>query len=223
MDYFSVPNLERYQHYRDRSPKWIKLHQTLTEDYEFARLPDDAKFHLIGIWLLASRLCNKIPLDQEWVKSRIGAATPVRLDLLLEAGFIKKVRNSAPVQNCTDLYQNAPKVSTYLEHSDTDPEQNRINPYQNASLEREESRERVERESESSRARARDAPEPSFDDCPDTPHTNTPTPDLIEQARALRELLRETASDARRHTAATNLRHISEELDRRGVGRPRPT
>jgi hypothetical protein len=88
MKTFSVKNFERFQHYKDRSPPWIKLYNELLDDYEFGRLPDASKMHLIAIWLLASRSDNKIPYDAAWVARRINANTKVDLTLLACSGFI---------------------------------------------------------------------------------------------------------------------------------------
>lgn len=88
MKVFRVKNFERFQHYKDRSPPWIKLYNELLDDYEFGLLPDATKMHLIAIWLLASRSENKIPFDPKWVAGRINANDPVNLDILLERGFI---------------------------------------------------------------------------------------------------------------------------------------
>ena len=89
MKHFRVKNFERFQHYKDRSPPWIKLYNELLEDYEFSQLPDAAKMHLIGIWLLASRSDNRIPYDAKWVAARINATEPVKLDVLRASGFIE--------------------------------------------------------------------------------------------------------------------------------------
>ena len=91
MEYLRIPNWEDYQHYKDRAPPWIKLHNALLDDYEFCSLPDAAKFQVICLWLLASRLNNIIPADPDWIANRIGANTPVDLAVLLEAGFIEPV------------------------------------------------------------------------------------------------------------------------------------
>lgn len=85
---FSVKNFEKFQHYKDRSPPWIRLYNSLLDDYEFGRLPDASKAHLLAIWLLASRYENKIPYDPEWVSRRINATEPVDLDALAGGGFI---------------------------------------------------------------------------------------------------------------------------------------
>lgn len=85
---FSVKNFERYQHYKDRSPPWIKLYNDVLDDYQFGLLPDAAKAHLFAIWLLASRYENKIPYDAEWVSRRINATSTIDLQQLSKAGFI---------------------------------------------------------------------------------------------------------------------------------------
>ena len=83
-----VKNFEKFQHYRDRAPIWIKLYGSLLEDYEFNLLPDVAKAHLILIWLLASRMGNQIPNNADWIRARIGAIEPVDLALLIRSGFL---------------------------------------------------------------------------------------------------------------------------------------
>lgn len=86
---FRVKNYEQFQHYKTRTPPWIKLYNSLLDDYEFCRLPDGAKWHLIAIFLLASRYDNQIPADEKWVAAKIGATIPVNLPQLEAAGFIE--------------------------------------------------------------------------------------------------------------------------------------
>jgi hypothetical protein len=85
---FHVKNFDRLQHYKDRSPPWIKLYNGLLDDYDFGRLPDACKAHLLAIGLLASRHSNKLPLDADWLGKRINATQPVNLDILIESGFV---------------------------------------------------------------------------------------------------------------------------------------
>lgn len=105
MKTFSVKNFEKFQHYKDRAPPWIKLYNGLLEDYEFGGLPDASKMHLIAIWLLASRSDNKIPFDAKWVSNRINATEPVDLELLVKSGFIvvdqeEKSSDSSQLAKC---------------------------------------------------------------------------------------------------------------------------
>jgi len=88
MKTFSVRNFEKFQHYKDRSPPWIKLYNELLDNYDFACLQDASKLHLIMIWLLASRSNNNLPYDSEWISRRISATETVNLDTLVDAGFI---------------------------------------------------------------------------------------------------------------------------------------
>ena len=88
---FQVVGWEKFQHYHDRNPPWIKLHNTLLENYEFATLPDAAKAHLMLIWILASRMSNSMPFDPRWVQNQISAKTKVNLNLLQQAGFIAEI------------------------------------------------------------------------------------------------------------------------------------
>ena len=90
--YITVPNLDKWQHYKDRCPPWIKLHREVLNDYKLACLQDASKAHLFAIWLLASQMDNKIPLDADWIAKKINATEPVALNNLIEQGFIEVVQ-----------------------------------------------------------------------------------------------------------------------------------
>lgn len=87
-EFLMVRNWDRFQHYRDRTPRWIKVYNDLLSDYSYACLPDATKAHLIGIWLLASRNNNKLPADPEWIARQIAAKEPVDLERLLSEGWL---------------------------------------------------------------------------------------------------------------------------------------
>jgi len=88
MEYLSVKNFDKFQHYTDRDPPWIKLYYSILADYDFIKLSDAAKCHLVLIWLLASRTQNKIPDDPKWIKAQIQVKRSVDLEELKEAGFL---------------------------------------------------------------------------------------------------------------------------------------
>ncbi len=85
---FSVKGWDEFQHYKDRNPPWIKLHNHLLDDYEFEGLGDAAKGHLLCIWMLASRTKNEMPFDEKWITKKIGASTKVNLQALVDAEFL---------------------------------------------------------------------------------------------------------------------------------------
>jgi hypothetical protein len=94
--YFGVRNWEEFQHYKDRDPAWIKLYNRLLDDYAFGLLPDARKWHLVGIFLLASRHNNRVPRDPAWVARKIGANLPVDLGVLERAGFLVMLEDEFP-------------------------------------------------------------------------------------------------------------------------------
>ena len=89
-----VRNWDTFQHYKNRNPPWIKLHTALVDNYDWSKLPDAAKAHLMGIWILASKHQNKVPADPAWIAKRIGATEPVDLQVLISAGFISLASES---------------------------------------------------------------------------------------------------------------------------------
>jgi hypothetical protein len=93
--YLEVKNFDQFQHYKQRNPPWIKLHSAMMDDYEFAQLPEVARFHLMGIWVLASKTGNKIPADPEWIARRINAQSPVDIELLVSSGFVRRLRRAS--------------------------------------------------------------------------------------------------------------------------------
>lgn len=88
MRYLMVKNWRDHQHYKKRSPPWIKLHRAVIEDYAFATLKDKTKAHLMLIWVLAAGTEGRIPNDPKFIASKISAAEPVDLDAMIEAGFL---------------------------------------------------------------------------------------------------------------------------------------
>lgn len=106
-EYLSIPNWDDLQHYKDRTPPWIKLHNELLENYEFECLPDASKAHLLCIWLLASRTENKIKSDSRWIQRKIGANSDVDIDGLVKAGFLQL---NQEVIDCKQDASNMPQV-----------------------------------------------------------------------------------------------------------------
>jgi hypothetical protein len=106
MNYIKVKNWDKFQHYKDRNPPWIKLHNHLLDDYDFECLSDSAKGHLFCIWMLASRTQNKIPNDPQWVKKKIGASSTVDINTLIKHGFLECY------QDASKLLHNAEQVAT---------------------------------------------------------------------------------------------------------------
>lgn len=86
--WLSVRNWDRYQHYAKRRPPWIKLYNDLLDDYEFRSLSETGRFHLLLIFLLASRTENRIPCDDRYLQSVLPTDRPIDLDELVAARFL---------------------------------------------------------------------------------------------------------------------------------------
>ena len=108
MDYLSIKNWDKYQHYKDRNPPWIKLHHSLLDDYEFSCLQDASKLLLMILYMLASRTENKIPADPEWIRQKGMLKTKPDFTELLVVGFIDKFDDAGNL--LADCLQDASKV-----------------------------------------------------------------------------------------------------------------
>jgi hypothetical protein len=86
--FLSVRDFDRLQHYRDRALRWVKLYVDLLDDFEFQQLPDTAKFHVVGLMLLAARMGNKLPNNSVYLSRQIGANAQIDLELLQRKKFL---------------------------------------------------------------------------------------------------------------------------------------
>jgi hypothetical protein len=83
-----VKNFERFQHYRDRNPPWIKLYGDVLVDLAFVQLPEAAQAQLIKLWILASQFGHPLPNDPKLLAGKIGSTGKFYLAELIAAGFI---------------------------------------------------------------------------------------------------------------------------------------
>ena len=72
MQYLSVKNLTKFQHYKHRNPPWIKLYREFWTDYTLRSLPVNARLLFIGLTSLAMELENNIPGDERYLSDRLG-------------------------------------------------------------------------------------------------------------------------------------------------------
>lgn len=120
MEYLTIKNFEKFQHYKERNPPWIKIHAKIFRDYEFSRLPDASKLQLILMWLLASQLDNKIPNCPEFIKQQIGVKGEIDLETLISQGFLivqtdcKQSASKVLTKNASETY----KEETYKEETE---------------------------------------------------------------------------------------------------------
>ncbi|WP_029630206.1 hypothetical protein [Zavarzinella formosa] len=100
-----------FQHYKDRSPPWIRLHKRLLDNFRFHSLPDASRALAPMLWLLASE--NKDPssglidLTDEEIAFRIRRTLEelqTALKPLLEKDFLELSHgDSASLASCKQL------------------------------------------------------------------------------------------------------------------------
>ena len=117
MDCLHIRNWERFQQYKDREPRWIKLYRSLNRNYEWCQLSDKARSQLVGLWLLAAELGNQIPLDEPWIMQQISGKGQLSLNELVTNGFVVVSKN---VHDCTDVYSEKSREETEKSRGETE-------------------------------------------------------------------------------------------------------
>jgi len=106
MQYYGVKNLEKYQHYKDRDPKWIKLYYSILDDEAFIFLSEVDRCRYMTCLVLASRTNNKIPADPTYLRKVMRLDKNPDLTPLLSCGLLYTCESSSI---CLDKdYTNAP-------------------------------------------------------------------------------------------------------------------
>lgn len=127
MKYLSVKNWDKFQHYKDRNPPWIKLHRTLLNDYDFGCLQDASKLHLMLIWLLASQTEGRIPDDPEFLKGKLGLKAKPDLLYLVNHGFLIPITDASKtlaLDASTTLATCPLETEAYKEEKEKEPRAN---------------------------------------------------------------------------------------------------
>lgn len=69
-----IRNWDRFQHYKKRSPPWIRLYRDVLDKPEYRALSDSAARLLVELWLLASEVDpgGRVPMDVNLICWRTG-------------------------------------------------------------------------------------------------------------------------------------------------------
>lgn len=110
MAYIVINNWEKFQHYKDRNPTWIKLLIEIIEEFDaegnpkkFFLLPDSAKLTFVLLLCLRAkfdRTTGKIPYKNDKNLKRMLGINRLTLQPLVNAGFITVDTNAVSI-----LYQ----------------------------------------------------------------------------------------------------------------------
>lgn len=106
---------DKFQHYKDRRPPWIKLHRDLLDNFDYARLPVASKAIAPLLWLLASEYQDGVieaSIEELAFRLRIDDKTVNEgVKHLIDKGFF--VDDSTMLASC--LHDAIPETETETE------------------------------------------------------------------------------------------------------------
>jgi hypothetical protein len=113
-----VKDWSRFQHYKRRSPPWIKLHRSLLDNREYQQLEDAAARLLFDIWLIASENDGCLPFDSAALAWRLRKSVQVVRDsiqALIRARFISSEGHDASSALALGLHDATPETEAERE------------------------------------------------------------------------------------------------------------
>lgn len=112
-----IPDWHTFQHYRDRTPIWIKNYTELMSDDGYLGLTLHQRGVLHGLWMEYARARRQIPDSTSTVSRRLGErVTRATLNALKDAGFIDFSDSkplAEPEQNASPEKSRSRKESPY--------------------------------------------------------------------------------------------------------------
>jgi hypothetical protein len=115
MNFIRIVEWEKYQHYKDRNPPWIKLHRELMTSNTWVSVDDASRVLAIAIMMLAAATGNKIPANPAYVKRVAYLNSDPDFSPLAEVGFIEIVDENGNVAS-------APIATASTKQADARPE-----------------------------------------------------------------------------------------------------
>lgn len=94
MQFVRLKNWEKYQHYKYRSPVWIKLYQDLLTSHMWVASSDASRVLAIACMVLAAKTDNKIPLDPDYIRKVSYLSTNPDFTELVASDFLEIVEDS---------------------------------------------------------------------------------------------------------------------------------
>ena len=116
-EFFSIKNLEKYQHYGDRKPVWVKLHCNILSDISFNLLSNKGKLAFLLLIPLASMHKNKLPNNSQLISKLLTLDYGVDLEELVKHGLVKGYEESKKLQTArvaVEVRKNEPKKSSLI-------------------------------------------------------------------------------------------------------------
>ena len=93
--FIRIVNWAKMQHYKDRSPPWIKLHRELLTSETWVSSSNDDRVLAIAIMMLAADTDNLIPANPRFIQRRAYLDSPPDLAGLIALNFIEIIEENA--------------------------------------------------------------------------------------------------------------------------------
>lgn len=88
---YKIKNWEKYQHYKDRNPPWIKLHVEILASEDWVTLADASKLLMVVCMIVAARNNGVIEGNPDYIKRVAYLDKRPDLTPLIECGFLEEV------------------------------------------------------------------------------------------------------------------------------------
>jgi hypothetical protein len=108
-----VKNWNKFQHFKDRRPPWIKLYRDIIDDLEWFELSGDASKALVMLWLIASENNGELP-DIKTISFRL------RLDIHRCKELLSELTHYIDIDVISDRYQNVMTETETETETETD-------------------------------------------------------------------------------------------------------
>ena len=104
-----IVNWDKFQTYKDRMPKWIKLNIDLTEKHDakgfpkkFYKLPDSAKLTFLMLLCKRAYFTEVVPYESDKELAKLLGLSRINTQPLIAADFIRTIQNNTEVyESCT--------------------------------------------------------------------------------------------------------------------------
>lgn len=94
MAHYRIIGWDKYQHYKDRDPPWIKLHRDTLTSQTWVDADDRTRVLAIACMLIAAGTDNRIPADPGFVRRRAYLGYDPDFQPLIDLGFVELVNDA---------------------------------------------------------------------------------------------------------------------------------
>jgi len=98
MTHYRIKNWERFQHYKNRNPPWIKLHMEMLGSEDWVMLDDASKLLMVVCMMLAARADGVLKAETAYIRRVAYLRSSPNLKPLVECGFLVPLADASTLQ-----------------------------------------------------------------------------------------------------------------------------